>query len=183
MKIQLNHFSDLPVLETDRLFLKPLNKEFLSQKYVNWLNDESVNRYLDSGGDYNFKKLTNYLEGVELNPSLFWAIIQKEKNKHIGNIKIDPIDKKNLCGEYGIMIGDKNEWGKGIAKETSLSVVNFCFNRLGLKKINLGVIALHTYAIKLYESIGFKQEACLKSDRFFEGSLVDVLRMSILNTK
>ena len=118
MKIQLNHFSELPVLETDRLSLKPLNKKFLSEKYVNWMNDGIVNRYLDSGGDYNLKKLTKYLEEVENNPRFFWAITQKEKNKHIGNIKIDPIDKKSLCGEYGIMIGDKNEWGKGIAKET-----------------------------------------------------------------
>ena len=39
MKISLNHYSDLPVLETDRLLLKPLNKSYLSQNYVDWMND------------------------------------------------------------------------------------------------------------------------------------------------
>ena len=36
----------------------------------------------------------------------------KENCKHIGNIKIDPINKKHGTGEYGIMMGDKDEWGK-----------------------------------------------------------------------
>ena len=139
MKISLNHYSDLPVLETDRLLLKPLNKSYLSQNYVDWMNDGEVNRYLESGGDYNLKKLNEYLTEVERIPKYFWAIILKEINKHIGNIKIDPIDPDDFFGEYGIMIGDRNEWGKGIAKEASEKVINFCFNTLNLKKISLGV--------------------------------------------
>ena len=49
MSIALNHFSDLAVLETERLILKPLNSHFLPQDYVNWMNDEKVNRHLESG--------------------------------------------------------------------------------------------------------------------------------------
>ena len=78
MKISLNHYSDLPVLETDRLLLKPLNKSYLSQNYVDWMNDGEVNRYLESGGNYNLKKLNEYLMEVERNPKYFWAIILKE---------------------------------------------------------------------------------------------------------
>jgi len=158
MKISLNHYSDLPVLETDRLLLKPLNKSYLSQNYVDWMNDGEVNRYLESGGDYNFKKLNEYLMEVERNPKYFWAIILKEINKHIGNIKIDPIDPDDFFGEYGIMIGDRNEWGKGIAKEASEKVINFCFNTLNLKKISLGVKKNNFSAISLYRKLGFAIE-------------------------
>ena len=158
MKISLNHYSDLPVLETDRLLLKPLNKSYLSQNYVDWMNDGEVNRYLESGGDYNLKKLNEYLTEVERNPKYFWAIILKEINKHIGNIKIDPIDPDDFFGEYGIMIGDRNEWGKGIAKEASEKVINFCFNTLNLKKISLGVKKNNFSAISLYKKLGFAIE-------------------------
>ena len=80
MSIVLNHFSDLTVLETERLILKPLNMYFLSLKYVNWMNDEKINRYLESGRDYTLEKLKAYLKEVEDNPKYFWAIILK-KNK------------------------------------------------------------------------------------------------------
>ena len=55
----------VPVLESKRLVLKPLSREFLSQKYVDWLNDADVNKYLESGGDYNLSKLDLYLKDVE----------------------------------------------------------------------------------------------------------------------
>lgn len=168
MKLAFNHFSDLPVLETDRLTLKPLNKEFLSRDYVDWMNDEEVNRYLESGGDYTLEKLNDYLEEVERNPKYFWAIIIKESNKHVGNIKIHPIDLKHLFGEYGIMIGDRTVWGKGIAKEASETIIDFCFNVLNLKKINLGVKKNNLSAIRLYEKLGFAIDNLSKSNITFK---------------
>ena len=158
MSIALHHFSDLAVLETTRLIMKPLNKYFLSQDYVDWMNDDEVNRYLESGGDYTLEKLNDYLEEVERHPKYFWAIILKETNKHIGNIKIDPIDLNHLFGEYGIMIGDRSTWGKGIAKEASEIVLAFCFETLQLKKITLGVQKNNLKAIRLYEKLGFTLE-------------------------
>ena len=146
------------VLETKRLSLEPLSKRFLSQVYVNWLNDDAVNQYLVSGGDYTLEKLKQYLEEVERNPKYFWAIKLKETNKHIGNIKIDPINLNDLSGEYGIMIGDRSTWGKGIAKEASEIVLAFCFETLQLKKITLGVQKNNLKAIRLYEKLGFTFE-------------------------
>ena len=151
MSIGLNHFSDLAVLETKRLILKPLNTHFLSLEYVHWMNDEKVNRYLESGGDYTIEKLTAYLKEVEDNPKYFWAIELKSSGKHIGNIKIDPIDLEHGSGEYGIMIGDINQWGKGYAKEASLRIIDHCFNELHLSKITLGVIDQNIEAFKLYK--------------------------------
>ena len=38
---------------------------------------------------------------------------------------IDPIDEKRKSGEYGIMIGNKLEWGKGYAKEASKTIIKY----------------------------------------------------------
>ena len=177
MSIALHHFSDLAVLETDRLTMKPLNKYFLSQDYVDWMNDDEVNRYLESGGDYTLEKLNDYLEEVERHPKYFWAIILKETNKHIGNIKIDPIDLNHLFGEYGIMIGDRSVWGKGIAKEASETIIDFSFNTLNLKKINLGVRKNNSSAIRLYEKLGFTIENQSKPN----GSIKEYYRMFLIS--
>lgn len=176
----LYHFSDVPTLETERLILQPLNKYFLSKDYVNWMNDKEVNRFLESGGNYTLEKLNDYLEEVESNPKYFWAIILKETNTHIGNIKIDPIDYIGLFGEYGIMIGDRTAWGKGIGYEASTSVIDFCFNVLCLEKINLGLHSSNEKALRLYEKLGFKR---IHNNSLEKGKdkFQDCFRMSVLN--
>src|SRR6056297_1205733 len=124
-------------LETDRLLLEPLSLKQLYPKYVGWLNDPEVNKYLETRGGYTIEKLRSFLEEQEKKKILFWAIHKKQDTKHIGNIKIDPIDESKNSGEYGILIGDKEEWGKGFAKEASWAAINFCFNELKLEQITL----------------------------------------------
>ena len=174
--------ADIPTLETERLYLKPLSLDYTSQVYVDWMNDPEVNKYLESGGDYTLEKLTEYLTEVERKPKYFWAITLKETNAHVGNIKIDPIHLVHLHGEYGIMLGDRAVWGEGIAYEVSKEVLRFCFEELQLRKINLGVISKNEKAIKLYQKLGFTLEGHFKQHIAFQGEYVDTIRMAIFNS-
>jgi len=103
----------------------------------------------------------------------------KETDKHIGNIKIDPIDSKHGYGEYGIMMGDKGSWGQGFAKEASKKVLMYCFETLKLRKVNLGVLKDNFRAVKLYEALGFKKEGVFKEHKIHEGILYDEIRMAL----
>lgn len=165
------------VLESERLILKPLSLKHLTTTYVDWMNDIDIYKYLETGGNYTLKDLEDYLNQQEKNDILFWAIHIKESNKHIGNIKIDPIDYTNNSGEYGIMMGDKTEWGKGYAKEASLKVINFCFNELNLSQVTLGVIQNNINAIKLYEKIGFVVEKIIENFGKYQGKVCSSIRM------
>ena len=170
-------------IESERLIFRPLDSSYLSQEYVNWMNDKEVNKYLESGGDYTIEKLKDFLNEVEKSSILFWAIIIKDSNKHIGNIKIDPISKRNKTGEYGILIGDKKEWGKGYAKEASKAVLNFCFSKnVQLRKVTLGVVTENESALRLYQKLGFIQEGVLKSHALHLGKWCDVVRMAIFKS-
>ena len=142
-------------LKSKRLIFEPIGMKHLSKHYVDWMNDPLVIKYMNSGGDYSLEKLKSFLLNQERKKILFWAIIVKETNKHIGNIKIDPIDKENKSAEYGIMIGDKTEWGKGYAFEASKKIIHYCFNNLNIDSITLGVNKSNKTAIKLYDKIGF----------------------------
>lgn len=169
------------ILESERLILKPLDLTFLSQKYVNWMNDSEVNEFLSSGGNYTLEKLKIFLTEVDKKDILFWAICTKNESKHIGNIKIDPVEIKHGICEYGIMMGDKTEWGKGFAKEASKLVIEFCFKSLNLRKMNLGVIELNKRAVKLYEKLDFITEGQLINHVSSNGKFVNVLRMALFN--
>jgi RimJ/RimL family protein N-acetyltransferase len=169
-------------LESERLIYKPLDSSYCTTTYVDWLNDEEVNRYLEIFAPYTEAQLQQYLDSVERNQKLlFWAIHLKNDNKHIGNIKIDPINRFHGFGEYGIMMGDRSEWGKGYAAEASKTVIDYCFEKEKLRKITLGVVEENVAAVNLYKKLGFEIEGLYKRHGLYNGHYCDLLRMAIFN--
>jgi RimJ/RimL family protein N-acetyltransferase len=172
----------IPTLYSERLLYKPVTDEHCTMTYVNWLNDYEVYKYMETGGNYTMEMLIDYIKGVKAQKELlFWAIHIKGSNKHIGNIKIDPINKRHGLGEYGIMLGDRSEWGKGYGKEASLRIIQYCFEEVKLRKITLGVVADNLTAVELYKKIGFMTEGVYKKHCFYDGHYCDSYRMAIFN--
>lgn len=169
-------------LESERLFFRPLSLKHLSLAYVNWLNDLDVNKYLESRGNFTIKLLEDFLIEQEQKDILFWAIHLKDSNKHIGNIKIDPINYEDNSGEYGILMGDKTNWGMGYSKEASLAIINYCFKEVKLSRITLGVIEDNINAVMLYKKIGFVIDKVKTNVGIYNNKLSNSLRMS-LNVK
>jgi ribosomal-protein-alanine N-acetyltransferase len=168
-------------LETQRLKLEPMSLKFCTDKYLKWLNDIEIYKFLETGGNYTIESLSSYIVNITENPVLFWAIIEKQSGEHIGNIKIDPINLRNSIGEYGILMGDKEFWGCGYAMEASQVVISYCFNNLRLRKISLGVVKDNIAAVKLYEKLGFEIEGVYRMHGFYSGKFCDALRMSLFN--
>jgi ribosomal-protein-alanine N-acetyltransferase len=157
--------------------------EFANDRYLSWLNDPEVNKYLEVPKQNNLADLKKYVQGTIDSNVLFWAIVKKDDGKHIGNIKIDPINTKHGYGEYGILMGDRNEWGKGFAKEASKAIVDFCFNSLNLRKVNLGVVAANKAAVHMYAKLNFVTEGVYRHHVKLENEYCDVIRMAIFNEK
>lgn len=166
-------------LESERLIYKRLSLEHLSLDYLGWLNDSKVNVYLESRGNYTMDMLKAYIENQYKAEVYFWGIHLKDSNKHIGNIKIDPINKETNSGEYGILMGDVSNWGKGYAKEASIRIIDYCFNELELSKVTLGVVADNIAAVKLYEKIGFVTDEVKVDVGIYNGNISNALRMSL----
>ena len=166
-------------LESERLVYKRLSTEHVSIKYVNWINDPEVNMYLETRGNYTLELLKSYIEEQYKNEVYFWAIHLKDSNKHIGNIKIDPIMAETNSGEYGILMGDKLNWGKGFANEASIRIINYCFEELKLSKITLGVIEDNLKAVQLYKNIGFTINEIKEKVGIYNNKLSNSLRMSL----
>lgn len=166
-------------MESDRLYFETLSPKFLSKNYLTWLNDEEVYRYLESGGNCTMVDLGKYINENYQKNIHFWAILKKETNTHIGNIKIDPLNLEENSGEFGLLIGDKNEWGKGFAKEASIRVIKYCFEKLSLSQINLGVIEENEPAVHLYKKIGFKIESRKLNCGIYSKRMCNSLRMSL----
>lgn len=170
-----------PVLKSDRLIFKPLSTNHLSQDYADWLNDPEVYAYLDTRGNYTIKKLKDFLLSIEEKEILFWGIHLKYNHLHIGNIKIDPINYTHRFAEYGIMVGNKSEWGKGFAEEATRRILDYCFNVMNLHKINLGVVEENKAAFRLYTKLNFVQEGRYVKHVKYDGKYHDIIRMAHFN--
>jgi RimJ/RimL family protein N-acetyltransferase len=166
-------------LESERLTFKRLSEEHISTTYLSWLNDPEVYKYLETGGNYTMDMLKAYIDEQYKKKIYFWAIHLKDSEKHIGNIKIDPINEETNSGEYGILMGDRSNWGKGYAKEASLTVIKYGLDYLKLDKITLGVVEDNINAVALYKKIGFKVDAIIKGTKPYNNKISNSLRMSL----
>ena len=171
------------IITTERLILKPLTTDYATESYVNWLNDEEVYRYLESGGDYTLEKLREFLNDVTKNDIYFWAIHFKDTDQHIGNVKLDPIDWRAGKGEIGTLIGEKEFWSKGIGTEAKTAVINYGFRKLNLNKITSGCYGENIKTIRVNEKIGFVIEGVFKKHHYnkHDHEIHDIVRMAIFN--
>lgn len=169
---------------TERLLLKPLSKEHLTDQYLSWLNDKETTQFINNSKiKYDFTALENYINNVIEKKIFCWAIHLINTKKHIGNIKIDPIIPVHKVGSYGILMGDKTEWNKGYAKEASIAVIKFCFEEIGIRKITLEVTSKNKAAYHLYKKIGFESEGKRKFQEYYDGVYYDSHVMAIFNSK
>lgn len=145
----------LTVIEGEKIYLKILEEENATNEYCAWLNDYEVNKYLETR-EATIADLKKYIKGkLESENCLFFGIFYKENNKHIGNLKLQ-LAGEGKTVDYGIIIGDKDYWGRGIGTEATRLVIDFSFNFLKADSIELSVLADNQAAIKVYEKAGFR---------------------------
>jgi len=172
-------------LEGSRLFLRPLEEGDINRRYLSWLNDREVTRYMDAGAfptvleDLRafYRKMRNSNTGVLL------AIVEKKNNKFIGTIKLGNISWVHRYAEMAIMIGDKRYWGRGYAQEAGKLMLEYAFLKLNLNKVFLGVYVNHKAAVRTYKRLSFQIEGRLKKIGNFDGKYVDCLYMGMLRSE
>ncbi len=165
--------------------LRALERSDLNERYLGWLNDPEVTRYTETGTfPSSADDLDNYYRSVTGSKNdVILAVVEKKSGVHIGNVKLGPIHWLHRTATFGILIGEKNCWGKGIGSEATRLMVDYGFHRLNLHRIDLGVFAEHDAAVRCYEKIGFKVEGRFREDLFHEGAYKDRLWMGLLRSE
>lgn len=165
--------------------LRPLERADLNERYLSWLNDPEVTRYMETGTfPSTAEDLENYYRGLMGSRNdVILAIAEKESGRHIGNVKLGPIHWVHRSATFGILLGEKEFWGKGIGLEATRLTVEYGFYRLNLHRIDLGVFAEHEAAVRCYKKAGFKVEGRLRENLFQGGKYKDRLWMGLLRSE
>jgi len=147
-----------------------------------WANDEKIIEFLTIGF-FPLSELTErkWLER-KLSDTDITLAIETKNGIHIGNIGLHNIDWKNRKAELGIMIGNRNYWGKGIASEAEALMIAHGFN-IGMNKITIKALSENIGSTKAALKNKLFFEGCQRNDVYKNGKFYDVNIYSILRSE
>jgi len=170
-------------LESRRLLLRTLTAADADGLYLRWMNDPTITKYLESRYQAHGRgDLEAFITGCnDRADTLLCGIVTRDDNRHIGNIKIGPLDARHKIGDIGIVIGDPACWGKGYASEAIGALVDHAFGVLNLHKVTAGCYASNIGSLKAFLAQGFTQEGLRRQHYWSDGQWEDAVMMGRLN--
>ncbi|MEK9196669.1 GNAT family protein [Lysinibacillus halotolerans] len=181
MKIK-DIYSDLPILETERLILRKITLDDLEEMFHYCSNDE-VTKYLvwdthktieDTKAFIDFS-LKRY-KAHQLSP---WGIVDKENKKFIGTIDFITWDTKHKTAEIGYALSHEH-WGKGMMTEAAKQVISFGFEHMDLTRIQARCFVENFGSERVMQKSGMTFEGILRKSMFVKGEHKDLKIYSIL---
>lgn len=167
-------------ITTERLVLRTLEEGDVTERYLGWLRDPAVSRYLELRFDVQTLEgcRTFVLAANQHADTLLLGIFLKregleEEGRHIGNIKLAPINPHHRRAELGLLLGDRAEWGKGYASEAIAAVTRHAFARLGLRKVTAGCYGGNQASAGAFLKAGYHEIARRPQHWFCEGEWQD----------
>lgn len=162
--------------------LRPIEMTDLD-RYLVWVNDDEVTRYLVFSGPISREEEEEFLKRrvTETSPpEIALAIEVLAASRHIGSVALHGISAENRHATLGIMIGDKTCWDRGYGSDAVTTLLRYGFEELRLQRIDLHVDERNARAIASYRKCGFVEEGRLRQHRFAEEQYWDTLVMSVL---
>jgi RimJ/RimL family protein N-acetyltransferase len=100
--------------------------------------------------------------------------------KYIGFCSLMNLQNRYGNIELGIMVGDREYWGRGYGREAVNLLLHYGFHYLDARRIALTTHAKNQRAICCYLACGFVEEGRPRKVVWIEGEYTDLVQMSIL---
>ena len=147
-----------------------------------WVNNYEITQWLSNVFLYPHSEIDteNFINAMMEGKMKGFVIAHKDTEEYIGQLDLINIDWVNRVGTIGIVIGTKENLGKGYGTEAIKLLQQFSFNKLNLNKLELDVRSFNKRAIRSYEKSGFKVEGIIRENYFEDGKYSDTIKMGIL---
>ena len=170
---------DSPLL-TSRLLLRSLTAADATERYLGWMRDPLTTRYLEARlVEHSLGSLRQYIESCNGGRTELLLGIFLADDHHIGNIKLGPVDRYHLNASVGLLIGEKDCWGKGYAAEAIAAVTAHAFHDMALQKLYAGCYASNVGSARAFLKAGWSEEGRSASHWRSEGRREDNIYLGI----
>ena len=167
------------ILRGQKVVLRPFRWTDVPYQH-RWMNDREVSHFLKVGGDVPIEDVEEWYDvPVDPDDPRTFAILAGE-GEVIGAIQLRKISWDHSWGELAMLIGEKAYWGKGYGTDAVRTFLRWCFQDIGLNRVELHVLEYNQRATRCYEKAGFSKEGVLRRRFFREGRYWDLHVMGIL---
>ncbi len=146
-----------PVIETERLLLRPLTVKDAEAIFEGWARDKDVARYMRWNPHKSIEETIEWLAGeeaaAEREDIYNWGFVLKADQKLIGSGGLI-FSEKHQMFEIGYNLA-QDYWGKGFATEAARRIVEYASEKLKIKILFATHATDNVASGKLIEKIGF----------------------------
>lgn len=146
-------------LETERLYLRPVNQNDLSDIHEIVCDPEvaaTAGFAMSENLEQSTKRMLEYMDDNET-----LAVVLKGSNKMIGTVSLQkrdwtiyPLDRKMKGREFGFDL-NRRYWGRGLMPEAVRAVSHYCFAELDYDFLTAGYFLGNTRSERAIEKCGF----------------------------
>jgi RimJ/RimL family protein N-acetyltransferase len=167
----------------DSVALGPIRRDLIPT-YQRWINDWEVVRTLGHGiRPMTLEAEEGWFSSVATGSSVIFQIYERATLRPIGTTSLEAIDHQHRTATFGLLIGEKDCWGKGYGTETARLILDYGFNALGLHNIMLQVYAFNERGVRAYLRAGYKEIGRRRQALVRAGVAHDIVLMDCLATE
>jgi RimJ/RimL family protein N-acetyltransferase len=169
----------------EKVALGPVRRDCLPL-YLKWINDADVARTLNA----DFTPVTlearqDSYEGWSKSDgtSQSFNVYEQATMRPIGMAWLINIDLLHRTASFGIVIGEKECWGKGYGTEATALTLDYAFIGLDLHNVMLTVSPYNERGVRAYTRAGFREFGRRRESWRLGGQPDDVIYMDCLATE
>ncbi len=178
----LRIFSHMPVLETERLLLRPMRVSDASDMFE-YAKNEEVTRYLLWRPHESVAYTRSYLEYLggryRIGGHYEWAMILKEEKKMIGTCGFANIDTANRVGELGYVLNPAYR-GRELVLEAAREVLRFGFDVVQLHRVEARYMIGNDASRRVMDKLGMTFEGVRRESMLVKGVFRNIGTCSML---
>ncbi len=180
----MDTFPALPVLETDRLRLRPLRAGDVDALFALY-SDPEVARYWSFPAWTRREQAEAWLaERLPLAPpSVYaWALADRGDDTLLGTTALFALAGPMHRAELGYSLR-RDRQGRGLATEAVRMALGFAFGTLGLERVEADVDPRNEASCRLAERLGFQREGLLRNRWRVGGEFADSILYGLLRNE
>jgi ribosomal-protein-alanine N-acetyltransferase len=167
-----------PVVQGDLVRLRPPSADD-APLMITWFEDLEVTRFLSLRHPKSVEAEKEWLAKVESDPnSIIWVV--EHEGFVVGVTGIHEINWKFGYGTTGTIIGDKAQWGKGLARELMQMRARYAFTVLPLRKLKSTYYDGNEASGRAQAAAGYQVVGRSRQEVFMGGKWVDAILTELL---
>ena len=122
-----------------KIILEKINERHANKKYLKWLNDKEINKYTElRHKETKLRDIVSFIKKTKDSKNTYiYGIFLNNKNNHIGNITLGPINSIHKSAEIGFFIA-KKILEQGIMSVAIKRIILISKTKFKLKKLLAG---------------------------------------------